>query len=215
MVIKRCLEGVILTTFTLNFDLELSEEEERLLRNILGDIDPQKTFDEILSDFGKASFEEYYRMFLGQKVFTRGSDFQEYRLFLIIKRALENDIANEELVSSLFQLTASQSRSLIRSVLSKYQYELHDAIENTLIKVLQNAQEVPSSSGRTSEYTIDVRNKSIVSELNQLLGNIDGNLPQITHKRGTYSNYVVSVASYRALCNKLIVSETEEQPQEV
>lgn len=204
-----------MTTFTLNFDLKLSEEEERLLRNILGDIDPQKTFDEILSDFGKASFEEYYRMFLGQKVFTRGSDFQEYRLFLIIKRALENDIANEELVSSLFQLTASQSRSLIRSVLSKYQYELHDAIENTLIKVLQNAQDVPSSGGRTSEYTIDVRNKSIVSELNQLLGNIDGNLPQITQKRGTYSTYIVSVASYRALCENLGFLEVEEQPQEV
>jgi hypothetical protein len=206
-----------MATFTVNFDFEMSEEEERLLRNILGDIDPQKTFEEILSDFSKASFEEYYRMFLGQKVFTRGSDFQEYRLFLIIKRALENDIPSEELVSSLFQLTASQSRSLIRSVLSKYQYELHDALKNTLVKVLQNAQEVQSNSGRTSEYTIDVRNKSIVSELNQLLGNIDGNLPQITQKRGTYSKYIVSVASYRALCEKLEVTEGEnqEQPQGV
>lgn len=202
-----------MATFTVNFDFELSEEDERLLRNILSEIDPQRNFEEILSDFGKASFEEYYRMFLGQKVFTRGSDFQEYRLFLIIKRALENDIANEELVSSLFQLTASQSRSLIRSVLSKYQYELHDALNNTLIKVLQDAQDVHSSGGRTSEYTIDVRNKSVVSELNQLLGNIDGNLPQITQKRGTYSKYLVSVASYRALCDKLGVIQAEEQEQ--
>lgn len=199
----------------MNFNFELSEEDERLLRNILGVIDPHRSFEEILSDFGKASFEEYYRMFLGQKVFTRGSDFQEYRLFLIIKRALENDIANEELVSNLFQLTASQSRSLIRSVLSKYQYELHDAINNSLIKVLQNAEEVQSNSGRTSEYTIDVRNKSIVSELNQLLGNIDGNLPQITQKKGTYSKYIVSVSSYSALCGNLRVTDAEEQPQGV
>ena len=198
-----------MATFTVNFDFELAEEDERLLRNILCDIDLQRTFDEILSDFGKASFEEYYRMFLGQKVFTRGSDFQEYRLFLIIKRALDNGIANEELVSNLFQLTSSQSRSLIRSVLSKYQYELHDAIKNTFIKVLQNAQDVQSNVGRTSEYTIDVRNKSIVSELNQLLGNIDGNLPQITQKRGTYSKYIVSVASYRALCDNLGVTQPQ------
>jgi hypothetical protein len=78
-------------------------------------------------------------MFLGQKVFRRGSDILEYRLFLLIEKALEGQIPDEQVVSNLFQTTPTESRSLIRSVMSKYQYQLRGAIEYSIRAILENA----------------------------------------------------------------------------
>lgn len=66
-------------------------------------------------------------MFIGQRVFTRGRDIQEYRLFLLIRGPFGNTIPDDQMVCDLFQ-TTTQSRALVRSVMSKYQYELSQAI---------------------------------------------------------------------------------------
>ena len=106
-------------------DLPLNAEEKAQLAGILR-CDPD-ALDAVLAPYAAAALEEYARMFIGQRVFTRGSDIHEYRLFLLIKQPLEGRIPDEQQVSDLFQTTATQSRSLIRSVLAKYQYELQEA----------------------------------------------------------------------------------------
>src|ERR1039458_7388469 len=82
--------------------------------------------DQVLSSYGSAALEEYVRMILGQRVFTRGSDILEHRLLLLVKEAFGGRIPDEQRVSALFQLSSTGSRSLIRAVLAKYQYELRD-----------------------------------------------------------------------------------------
>ena len=62
--------------------INLSDNEINQLSGILRcEIDD---LDNELSKYGNAALEEYIRLFLGQKVFTRGSDFREYRLCFII-----------------------------------------------------------------------------------------------------------------------------------
>jgi hypothetical protein len=115
----------------------LSDEEKTQLAGILrcqvGELDA------VLASYATAALEEYTRMFIGQRAFTRGADIQEHRLFLLIKEPFENQIPDEQRVSNLFQTTATQSRSLIQSVMSKYQYELQDAINSSLTSTVQDA----------------------------------------------------------------------------
>jgi hypothetical protein len=111
-----------------NIDLDKNDKEE--LAIILG-CNSQELAQK-LSLYGVAALREYITMFLGQKVFRRGSDILEYRLFLLIESALEGQIPDEQVVSNLFQTTSTESRSLIRSVMSKYQYQLREAIEDSI-----------------------------------------------------------------------------------
>jgi len=92
----------------------------------------QNDLPAILSKYGAASIREYIAMFLGQKVFKRGSDILEYRLLLMTEEAFDNLIPNENKVSNLFQTTLTESRALIRSIMAKYQHQLRVTIEASL-----------------------------------------------------------------------------------
>ncbi|WP_423409016.1 hypothetical protein AABM38_02700 [Heyndrickxia sp. MSNUG] len=191
-----------MTKFNINFDIDLTEYEEVLLGQIL-QLSDNEVLEEVLNEYAKASFEEYIRMFMGQKVFTRGSDFKEYRLFLIIKNALQERIPNEEKVSSLFQLTSTESRSLIRSVMSKYQYELNGAIENSLKEALESAE--LTVNPHTFKGT-----ENIITQLNRILSNLDGTLQPISKKSNTTSIYEIKPSSFNRLAEKLGIPLQQE-----
>jgi len=183
----------------ISFDLELETEEKKLLCNIIGCEEAE--LNNSLSLYGKSAIEEYIRMFLGQKVFTRGSDIKEYRLFLLIKSVFKDEIPDEQKVCDLFQMTTSESKSLIKAVMSKYQYELKDAISKTLLDRIISAiyDEVEDY------YTVDIRNENLVSELNRILGSVDGSLPPIVKKRGTVTTHIIRPSAYNVLiaCDEL------------
>ncbi len=152
-----------------------------------------------LVKMSEASFEEYLSMFLGQKVFKRGSDILEYRLFLLIEKFFDKRIPNEQDVCRLFQSTSSESRSLIRSVISKYQYSLKSAIESSVKDAVSNAKKEDGEH----KYTVIINSKNIVDELNRKLADLDGNLPSVSKKRGSVSTYEISPSSYEKLCDDL------------
>jgi hypothetical protein len=178
----------------IQIELPLNEEERTQLAGILRC--RVNELETVMASHGTAALEEYARMFIGQKVFTRGADIQEYRLFLLIKGPFENRIPDEQRVSDLFQTTTTQSRSLIRSVMSKYQYELQEAINASLKQAVEEAER------EGDEWTVTVNSENIVESLNRVIGSIDGSLPQIEKKRGTVSNYVVRRSSYLKLCER-------------
>lgn len=174
--------------------LPLTADEKAQLAGILH-CGPDE-IDGVLTPFAAAALEEYARMFIGQRVFTRGADIAEYRLFLLIRGPFDNHIPDEQRVSDLFQTTATQSRSLIRSVMSKYQYELQEAINSSLKDAVHAAE--PDED----DWTVNVSSENIVESLNRVIGSIDGSLPQIEKKRGTVSNYVLRRSSYMKLCER-------------
>ena len=164
----------------LEIEIKLNEQEKDQLSQII-DCD-KENLEESLKPYCEAAAEEHIKMFLGQKVFTRGSDYKEYRLFLLIKHAFENKIPSEQTISDLFQTTITQSRSLVRSVMSKYQYELSNAIEDTLNEIINNAAQRDGDDD-DDKYYVTIGNKSLVEAINLVLGNIDGTLPQINKER--------------------------------
>ena len=175
----------------ISFEMELSTEDTKLLSDVVGCT--QTVLPGRIADYAKAATLEYVHMMLGQKVFTRMSDVKEYRLFLLIKECLGQRIPDDQMITDLFQSTPSESKSLVRAVLSKYQYELKDYLFETLKEIVQ------AMSPAEKEFTVTVNSATKVEELNRKLL-ADGTLHQILKKPGTISVYTIKPASYTRLC---------------
>lgn len=186
-------------------DLKLDEEEKSQVSDILSSED-EKELSEDLSPYIRAAAEEYIRMFLGQKKFTRGRDIIEYRLFLLIKHVFKERIPDEQTVCDLFQVKDTKARSLIRSVMSKYQYNLDKRIEDSITRAIENAEEDENDQ---SQYILDI-DKSLADEINGLLTKIDRSSAKVKKKPNTTSSYLLKESSKDKLEERLGI-ETEDQ----
>jgi hypothetical protein len=79
--------------------------------------------------------------------------------------------------------------------MSKYQYELQDAIRGSLRDELHSA----SQSAETEEWLLTCDSENIVEALNREVIKIDGTLPQIRKSRGTVGSYDIPNSTYAAL----------------
>lgn len=125
----------------------------------------------------------------------------EYRLLLLIETIFNGTIPDERTVSNLFQTTLTESRSLIRSVITKYQYQLRGHVEETLKISLNSAQR----QNNTQDYTVVINSQNIVDELNKALADIDGSLSSVKKKKNSVSTYEIPPSSYNRLCEKFNV----------
>jgi hypothetical protein len=173
--------------------IQLNAAERADLARIIGCT--QAELPQKLNAIASAALNEYVSMFRGQKVFRRGSDIHEYRLFLLIQAAFENRIPDEQHVSRLFQTTSNESRSLIRSVMSKYQYQVKAAVEESMKQVVQEAEQAADGE----PFAVIVNSLNVVDELNRVLAELDGTLEQVAKKRGSVSTYEFSPASHARL----------------
>lgn len=176
----------------------LSEAERAQLAHILSSTDEEQ-LDEKLRAFSEAATEEYVRMVLGQRVFTRGQDVREYRLYLLIRHFFKGRLPTEQEISALFQTTTSQSRALLRAVMSKYQYELADAITDSLAAALSSAKQARGSS----VWTLTVDSGNVIDALNRRLVAIDGTLPPIIRRSGTMTTYEIQNSAHQKLSELL------------
>ncbi len=153
-----------------------------------------------LADFVGAAEEEYVRMILGQHVYTRGQDIKIYRLSLMIKHAFYGRLPTEGQISALFQTTASESRSLLRAVRAKYQYELRQAITASLKTALTRA----TRDDGDGSWTMVCESDNIVDALNDAITRHDGGLPKIRRSAGTAGAYEIANSTYQALTTKIL-----------
>lgn len=185
----------------LTFELNLDPAEVSRLASILRC--DEANLAAKLEPYARAAMKEYVQMFLGKRVMRQASDVREQKLLLLIQEAFNNEIPDERKICKLFQVTPSQSRSLIRSVMSKYQYELETAINQSYVKVLQNCRQIEA----TNNYEVTIDSSIVAEGLNQLLAGINGKLPKIMRKTGTVSVYRVDIASYQHLHTELNISQ--------
>jgi hypothetical protein len=174
--------------------LNLTQDDEAELSRALG-CKPAE-LSTVLAPYATAALLEYVMMFLGQKVFTRGSDIREYRLLLLIQKVLGNRIPDEARVSRLFQSTTSESRALLRAVMSKYQSQSHGAVEQSIGYILEHASPVDAGG----PWLITVDNTIIVEHLNRVLAESDGRLEKVGRHGISVSTYEVTPASFISLC---------------
>lgn len=190
----------------LSISISISEDEKSLLKDIFHCNNDELTMK--LDKIARAATEENLRMILGQKVFTRGQDIKEYRLYLFIRYLFDGRIPDEQVITTLFQTTLTESNSLLKSVLAKYQYELKDSINETIRIILQNDVELIEEEDK---YQVSNIALNIIDEMNKLLSSIDGKLNQIIRKRGSLQTFVINPSAFDALCSHFnIYQDTEE-----
>lgn len=178
----------------IKFDITFDTTETDLLKSILHCTDTE--LNDRLNKVARAAYEEYRKMILGQKVFTRGKDIIEFRLFIFIKYFFDGKIPEEQKICDLFQVTATESRALIKSIMSKYQYELRDTIQSSIKEQVEKI----NLDENSEEYKISIQNQYFKDELNRVLGTIDTSLPVIQIDKGTIATYIVKPSSYLKLC---------------
>ncbi len=179
----------------MKIEFEPSGGDLEMLAEILG-TSPDEV-EAALAPYLHAAATEYVEMFLGRKVFTRGQDIREYRLFLLMKEVFER-LPDEQEVSDLFQTTESQSRSLIRSMMSKYQYDLTDVL-NTSMKATLEAAAQDENAEEGDDWYVTVSSENIVEALNRVVAQTDGRLTRIALRKGTASSYVIRPSTRTAL----------------
>jgi hypothetical protein len=132
-----------------------------------------KELDDQLKGFVDAAEEEYVRMMLGQHVYSRGQNIRVYRLCLLIKHAFGGRLPNEGEISAIFQTTTTESRSLLRAVRAKFQYELRQATHDTMSAVFAQATRDPDAdtwslvcgSENAGEYEIAASTHDVLNSI--------------------------------------------------
>jgi len=189
----------------INFTKELTTEEANLLQDIFNC--DEANLQLMVTELAVAATQEYLDMVLGKRVFTRGQDIKEYKLFLLIKHFFGGFIPDEQTITTMFQTTTTESKSLLRSVMAKYQYELKESINNTIKNVLQNEVDFDEVK---DVYKVSKIGLNIVDEMNNTLSQINGSLSQVNKKRGASHIFEIPAASYEELCTHFNIDLGED-----
>lgn len=188
-----------MTVVTTN--IELSAAERSRLRAIFGSPD-DAALDAKLGEIARASLQEHLDMFLGTGAFTRGSDFREHRLAMLVLHAFNRTIPNEAVVSRMFQSTRSGSRALLRAMMSKYQIRLEEAVTSTLVELVKSAEPYGNVLHR---FTCD--SPVLIDQLNQLLAALPDAHAPISAMADQAGRYGVDNAALLALRKELKVQD--------
>lgn len=144
--------------------LNLTDPEKGRLKSIFGCAD-DATLQAKLGEVSRAAIQEHIDMFLATGAFTRGSDFREHRLAMLILHAFGGSIPSETMVSRMFQSTRTGSRGLIRAVMSKYQIRLETAVKQTLYALVHSAV-----AQGNDNHKIVCDSPALIEQLNLTLG---------------------------------------------
>jgi hypothetical protein len=177
---------------------EYSSAERAQLADALGC--STQNLDGRLAAFVAAAEEEYVRMILGQHVYSRGQDIKIYRLSLMIRYAFAGRLPTEGQISALFQTTATESRGLLRAVRAKYQYELRQAIHDSLQAAVSRA--IREETG--GDWSMVCESENIIDALNDAITRHDGSLPRIKRAAGSAGAYEIANSTYQALVTEIL-----------
>ncbi|MGF3106081.1 hypothetical protein [Rossellomorea sp. DUT-2] len=178
----------------------LTEEEIEKLK-ILFKTDDTEEFNLAIKNIAVAALTEYKEMLLGKGLPTRADEIKQHRLLHLIKHYFQGRIPTEAEVSSMFQLTETESRALIRNVRTRFRYQLESEILNTL------QQTIVSSEFNNDTYHVVIQSDNVLEELNRLVSTNAPQLDPISKVRGSARKYQISEDTYELLNNALGINQ--------
>lgn len=188
--------------YNLTIRINLSDEERDLLKktfNCPNDDDLETNLVQI----AEAASVEYLEMILGKQLPTRANEIHERRLFHLLKHYFRGRIPSEAEVSTLFQVTLSTSRTLLRNVRTKFKYELEEEVKHTIQEILRSA------GFKSGKYQIVIQCENILEELRQIVAINAPRLDQITKVKNSAGVYSVSEDTFELLANQFEVPPNE------
>lgn len=177
---------------------DLSNADKQLIKgclNITSDIE----LGTALKKLCKAAFMEYCKMFKEKGLPTRADEVQQERLFFLLNHYFESRLPGENEISSIFQLTPSQSKTLLRNTKSRYRTRIEKYINNTLLTTLNSA----SQNTANEPYEFVCTSPTTIEELNSIINQKGPSLEPIQKIRGLACKYVCAVDTYNLLQKEL------------
>lgn len=179
-------------------DPELSAADKTLIKECL-DLTTDIQLETALTKLSKTAFMEYIKMFKEKGLPTRADEVQQERLFFLLNFYFENRLPSESEISSIFQLTPSQSKTLLRNTKSRYRTKISNYINNTLLQALNSAPQ--PEAGQPYEFVCT--SPTTVEELNSIVSQKGPTLEPIKKIRGLASKYTCAVDTYNLLQTEL------------
>lgn len=163
-------------------DGELSPDDKKIIKDCLHlASDPE--LEIALSKLCKASFLEYCKMFKEKGLPTRADEVQQERLFFLFLYYFENRIPFENDISSIFQITQSQSKTLLRNTNSRFRTKISSYLRNTLKTIIETGR----FNDDSEKWEITITSNIMLEEINMIVTQTNAVLKPLTKKRG-YSN---------------------------
>jgi hypothetical protein len=175
---------------------ELSPDDITLIRESLGLTVAQT--DDALAKLAKTAFMEYLKMFKEKGVPTRADEVQQERLFFLLKYYYENRLPSESEVSTIFQLSQSQSKTLLKNTKSRYRNKIGDFIKHTARNTLNT-----SAQNRDGNYEFICTSPSTIDDLNAIVTQKGPELRPIERIRGMASKFLCEADTYNLLQREL------------
>jgi len=187
-------EGIVEMEISIDFNNIITEQETTVLLGVLG-CQNEKELQVSLSKICEASICEYLEMILGKQLPTRGDEIRERRLYHLVKHYFINKLPTESEISSMFQLTNTGSRSLLRNVRTKFRFNLEYEINNTVSSILSSAR-----IQRDESYNVIIQSDNILEELKRVADIEAIELQPIVKVKNSNGVYNIPPDTYNVLC---------------
>ena len=175
-------------------DTELEKDDKKLLKKSLN-VKTDKDLEQALTKLSKSAIFEYLSMFFEDGMPHSADEVKQHRLYLMILHYYRDRIPCEAEISSIFQLTNSQSKTLLRNTIASHQLEIGDQIKASLRAVI----DVIVFDKTVPKYEIVIESEVFRDELNLIVAQNFPKLILISRKKGKAAVYVITQDTYLAL----------------
>ncbi len=182
-------------------DEEFDVEQRALFKKTLKIEDAE--VQSALNKVSKAAFTEYLNMFVEGGMPNRADEAKQDRLLYLIQSYFSSLLPNESQVSTMFQLTPSQSKTLLRNTVSRYRHKLEDVLAETMKVVVESAIYAEPI------FLVVINSDVVKDELNMLITQNEPTYTPITKKKDSAGQYVITEDSHALLCRELGLNEVE------
>ncbi len=179
-------------------DIELTANDKALIKECLA-LTTEVEIESALTKICKTSFLEYCKMFKEKGIPTRADEVMQERLFFLLNNYYMDRLPSENEISTIFQLTPSQSRTLLRNTKSRYRTKISMFIMNSLRSILQSA----TMNEETCRYEFVCLSNVMIEELNLIISQKGPTLEQINKIKGKSSKFDCAEDTYVLLTTEL------------
>jgi hypothetical protein len=180
-------------TITLSDD-EFDADQRLVVREALG-LRSETQLAEAMKKLGKAATLEYISMFVEKGMPTRADEVRQDRLYFLLENYYENRLPPEAEVSAIFQITSSQSRTLLRNTRSRYRNKIAVQVKSTAKAVITAA----TKNADTDRWEMLIDSAVILEELNQAIRTKKPTLKLVQLKLGSAGQYEADPDTYTFL----------------
>lgn len=174
--------------------LDVSEEKLELIRISLNLTDTDD-LEPTLTKLAEAGLVEYLEMLAGKGMPNRADEAKQDRLLYVIKKVFSPRLPSEDDISIMFQLTTTQSKTLLRNTLSRYRTKLRNELHTTLEEIFRSAV-----SGKDG-WDITISSEVLVEQFNLIIAKEGAEYNPIRKKSVGSKKYFINADTYTALGN--------------